>query len=166
MQSKFNAMWAAKLGLKTFDTEMFRDLVTLMEKTPVDYTVFFRELSYIPDSIEPIIKSFYKEADETLLQQWTQWLEKWHSLVSVDQDIVEVSQRMKQVNPKYTWREWLVAPAYQQAMNGDYSLVHELQEVLTNPYDEQSKEVEDKYYALRPQEFFHAGGISHYSCSS
>ena len=61
---------------------------------------------------------------------------------------------MKQTNPKYTWREWLVVPAYQQAMGGDYTLIKELQEVLGRPYDEQSKEVETKYYRLRPKEFF------------
>ncbi len=73
---------------------------------------------------------------------------------------------MKRVNPKYTWREWLVAPAYQQAMEGDYTLVRELQDVLTNPYEEQSQEIEDNYYRRKPQEFFEMGGVSHYSCSS
>jgi len=51
-------------------------------------------------------------------------------------------------------------------MTGDYTLVKELQEVLSCPYDEQSKEVEDKYYRLKPREYFSAGGVSHYSCSS
>jgi uncharacterized protein YdiU (UPF0061 family) len=73
---------------------------------------------------------------------------------------------MKQTNPKYTWREWLVVPAYQQAMQGDYTLVKELQEVLNHPYDERSQDIEDKYYRLKPKVFFDAGGVSHYSCSS
>jgi uncharacterized protein YdiU (UPF0061 family) len=60
----------------------------------------------------------------------------------------------------------LIAPAYQQAMQGDYTLVKELQEVLSYPYDEQSQDVEDKYYCLRPKAFFNTGGVSHYSCSS
>jgi len=38
--------------------------------------------------------------------------------------------------------------------------------VMTNPYAEQSKEVEDKYYRLKPSEFFAVGGLSHLSCSS
>lgn len=70
------------------------------------------------------------------------------------------------MNPKYTWREWLVVPAYQQAEQGDYSLIHELEEVLQDPYGEQSSQVEEKYYRLRPLEFFASGGVSHYSCSS
>lgn len=73
---------------------------------------------------------------------------------------------MKQVNPKYTWREWLIVPAYQNASKGDYTLIQELQAVLANPYEEQSKDIEKKYYRLRPSEFMRAGGVSHYSCSS
>ncbi|MEM7469668.1 MAG: hypothetical protein AAF387_22690, partial [Pseudomonadota bacterium] len=78
----------------------------------------------------------------------------------------EISRQMKLANPKYVLREWMVAPAYQQAAAGDYALINELQDVLTQPYAEQSKDVEDKYYQLKPQQFFELGGVSHYSCSS
>ena len=73
---------------------------------------------------------------------------------------------MKLVNPKYSLREWLVVPAYQQAAAGNYSLIRELQEVMTQPYAEQTKDVEGKYYRLKPSEFFELGGSSHLSCSS
>ena len=73
---------------------------------------------------------------------------------------------MKRTNPKYTWREWLIAPAYEKADKGDYSLIKELQDMFNNPYDEQSSNVEKKYNRLKPKEFFNTGGISHYSCSS
>jgi uncharacterized protein YdiU (UPF0061 family) len=52
------------------------------------------------------------------------------------------------------------------AKNADYSLIHELQEIMTNPYSEQSQEIEEKYYRLKPSQFFAVGGISHVSCSS
>jgi hypothetical protein len=35
-----------------------------------------------------------------------------------------------------------------QATAGNYSQVRELQEVMTQPYAEQSKEVDEKYYRL------------------
>ena len=73
---------------------------------------------------------------------------------------------MKQTNPKYSLREWLVAPAYQQATEGDYAVVRKLQEVITRPYDEQSEVVEQEYYRLKPSTLFGVGGLSHYSCSS
>jgi len=37
---------------------------------------------------------------------------------------------------------------------------------MTQPYAEQSQEIEDKYYRLKPLEFFEVGGLSHLSCSS
>jgi uncharacterized protein YdiU (UPF0061 family) len=73
---------------------------------------------------------------------------------------------MKQVNPAITWREWLIAPAYEQAAQGDSGLIQELQGVFSHPYDEPSAEVAARYDRLKPREFFNAGGVSHYSCSS
>jgi uncharacterized protein YdiU (UPF0061 family) len=73
---------------------------------------------------------------------------------------------MQRINPKITWREWLIAPAYEKAAKWDYSLIKELQDVFSNPYKEQSEKLKSKYSALKPKEFFNAGGISHYSCSS
>jgi uncharacterized protein YdiU (UPF0061 family) len=73
---------------------------------------------------------------------------------------------MQRTNPNYTWREWLVAPAYQQAAQGDNSLVQELQALFSHPYDEQSAQMAATYDRLKPREFFNAGGVSHYSCSS
>jgi uncharacterized protein YdiU (UPF0061 family) len=73
---------------------------------------------------------------------------------------------MKQTNPKYTLREWHLVPAYQKAAEGDYSLIHELLEVMSDPYAEQSAETEAKYYQLKPMELFDIAGVSHVSCSS
>jgi len=166
MLEKMETMWASKLGLDVFDSELFNQLIKLMEQTSVDYTIFFRELSNVPEDISALNKSFYNDLTDALTEQWSQWLKTWRGLINSELSTEALSQQMKRVNPKYTWREWLVVPAYQQAMKGDYSLVRELQEVWNKPYDEHSVEVENKYYRLRPQEFLGAGGVSHYSCSS
>ena len=170
MNVEMEKMWAAKLGLDSFNSELFSELEALMMQTPVDYTIFFRELSSIPDDIEPLKKSFYRHSVE-LEEQWSEWLAKWQSVVGSStldssDSREELSKQMKRVNPKYILREWFVAPAYQQAAEGDYSLIRELQEVMTQPYAEQSEEVEKKYYRLKPVELFGVGGLSHYSCSS
>ena len=172
MQAKLEAMWAAKLGLEHFNKELLNELGGLMVQTPVDYTILFRELSNLPDDIAPLQKGFYQgpayQADpEGMDQRWSAWLTKWHALIdSQSGSRDEISQQMKRVNPKYSLREWLVVPAYQQAAEGNYELVRELQEVMTQPYAEQSQAVEDKYYRLKPSEFSELGGVSHYSCSS
>jgi hypothetical protein len=44
--------------------------------------------------------------------------------------------------------------------------VRELQEVMAQQYAEQTIDVEEKYYRLKPLEFFENGGLSHYSGSS
>lgn len=145
-------------------------MMKLMIDTSVDHSIFFRELSSIPEDITPLTKSFYGESihDDALMQRWMQWLEQWHSLVDVSTPQLReaVSKQMKAVNPKYTLREWLLVPAYQKATHGDYGLIHELQEVMNNPYDEQSKEIEEKYYKKKPAELFDIAGVSHVSCSS
>jgi len=187
LHTQMEKMWAAKLGLDldmgTWDNALFSELETLMMQTPVDYTIFFRELSSIPDDIGPLKKSFYNSSTQDtqwMDKPWTQWLEKWKTLLNSSCDTndrndanaraprsrEEISRQMKLVNPKYILREWFVVPAYQQATAGDYALIRELQDVMTQPYAEQSKEVEDKYYRLKPPEFFEVGGLSHLSCSS
>jgi len=183
MQVQMEKMWAAKLGLDAFHSGLFSELFVLMAQTPVDYTIFFRELSTVPEDIVPLKKSFYRAMNgaqaaspEEVDKRWTEWLTKWRSLIGIDSmpdsaaDRLRfrevLSSRMKLVNPKYSMREWLVAPAYQQAAKGNYALLRELQDVMTDPYAEQSKAIEDKYYRLKPPELFDVGGLSYYSCSS
>jgi uncharacterized protein YdiU (UPF0061 family) len=161
MEEKLQNMWALKLGLNKFNENLFNSLMSLMIETSVDYTIFFRELSSIPEDISKLEKSFYKELkDENIKKKWTQWLETWKLNVSVS------SKEMKAINPKYTLREWFLVPAYEEAKNDNYTLIHELQNIMTNPYDEQSSEIEKKYYIKKPLELFDIAGISHVSCSS
>jgi len=167
MQEEMEKMWANKLGLSIFNPLLFKELAMLMMQTSVDYTLFFRELSQIPEDIEMLGKSFYQDIghDGHLQNRWIAWLEAWHKQIeNTDKEIL--SQKMKTINPKYVLREWFLVPAYEQAKTGDYSLVRELQEVMTDPYAEQSKEIEDKYYKLKPSKLFDMGGVSHVSCSS
>lgn len=187
MHTQMQEMWAAKLGLSTLNTAphqtLLNELQTLMSQTPVDYTIFFRELSAIPDDIRPLKKSFYDDVRKRTLQgadthqmdtRWIEWFSKWKGCLNSDcaanahssSTIAEVSRQMKLVNPKYILREWLLLPAYQQATAGNYALIRELQDVMGDPYAEQTKEMEDKYYRLKPLAFFNVGGVSHLSCSS
>ena len=166
MQAQVQTMWAAKLGLTEYHPELFEKLMQLMTDSEVDYTIFFRELSHLPEDAESLKKSFYGKTSPQLDEQWQAWLTDWRGLVVTGGDVAEISTQMKQINPKYAWREWLIVPAYQQAMQGDYTLIKELQDVFSAPYDEQSQAMEDKYYRLRPKALLKAGGVSHYSCSS
>jgi len=170
MQARMIKMWASKLGWETLDILLFNELMKLMIETSVDYTIFFRELSGVPKDTAPLAKSFYGDSinNKALMDRWSQWLEKWRS--SVDLSTPELrdvlSKQMKAINPKYTLREWLLVPAYQKARHGDYSMIHELQEVMSKPYAEQSEEIEHKYYKKKPNNLFDLAGVSYVSCSS
>ncbi|GLQ00845.1 hypothetical protein GCM10007891_26980 [Methylophaga thalassica] len=187
MQMQLEKMWAAKLGLEDYNEALFSELISLMTLTPVDYTIFFRELSALPGDIGPLKKSFYGELNpaenginstspnsQDIEQHWSAWLDKWQTLVGIsDQNDGNatssreaISSQMKQVNPKYILREWQLVAAYKQAAEGEYTLLRELQEVMKKPYAEQSKDIEKKYYRLMPTELSDIGGVSHYSCSS
>lgn len=166
MENKMASMWAAKLGLQQYDHNLLIELLQLMMQTGVDYSLFFRQLSDIPKDISGVSKSFYNQPNSELTEKWNSWLSDWSSQCEQGGDVSEIINKMKQTNPKFTWREWRVVPAYQQAEQGDFALIYELQTVLSQPYHEQSDDIEDKYYHLRPREYFGAGGVSHYSCSS
>jgi uncharacterized protein YdiU (UPF0061 family) len=77
MQKKMQKMWRAKLGLTIFNATLLNDLIALMEQTPVDYTLFFRELSTVPNNIEPLKNSFYKPVSEEVNTHWSEWFLNW-----------------------------------------------------------------------------------------
>ena len=159
-------MWAEKLGLTDYNDVLVNELFQLMVQTKVDFTIFFRELCHIPDDLSLLKTSFYSSISPQVEERWQSWIQNWNALIRSNGDPAEIAKKMKRVNPKYTWREWLIAPAYQQAKQGDYALIKELQEVFSHPYEEQSQAIEQKYYRLKPNQYFNTGGISHYSCSS
>ena len=178
MQQELEAMWARKLGLGSYDTDLVNDLLQLMALSKADYTIFFRKFSAIPAALPAyspagipkhllsLKESFYLPSSEQLDSQWTQWLQRWRHPITNCGDPAVRSETMQRSNPKITWREWLIAPAYEQAALGDFSQIYDLQAVFSHPYDEPSQEVAAKYDRLKPREFFNAGGVSHYSCSS
>ena len=166
MNKEIENMWTRKLGLKSYDSALVNEMLQLMVQTKVDYTIFFRKLSNIPTQLSDLKESFYLPSSEQIDNKWISWLQKWREHIINRGDQNEISSKMKLLNPKYTWREWLITPAYEKAEAGDYSLIKELQDILDKPYEEQSPKVQRNYDRLKPKKFFNAGGISHYSCSS
>ncbi|MEO0460919.1 MAG: protein adenylyltransferase SelO family protein [Myxococcota bacterium] len=168
MMQKLGQMWTAKLGLAREDTALVEWLVALMQQTPVDYTMFFRELSNLPETMEPLRASFY-DAPADSDTGWSAWFRNWREALQLDDNArsaEKVAERMKAVNPTHILREWQLAPAYREAAHGDYRLIGELQAVMTQPYAEPDGDTPGNYYALKPAATFGLGGISHMSCSS
>ncbi|MFM7635003.1 MAG: protein adenylyltransferase SelO [Cyanobacteriota bacterium] len=163
MAQELDVMWARKLGLATCNAELVKELLQLLVNCRADYTIFFRRLSAIPEQIEAIQESFYQPGSQDLDQQWISWLQRWRQQI-VDPRTTAVA--MQRANPAITWREWLIAPAYEQAAQGDTTLIQELQVLFSQPYDTPSPQLAATYDRRKPREYFNAGGVSHYSCSS
>ncbi|TCD59429.1 hypothetical protein CWE17_01185 [Synechococcus sp. BS56D] len=166
MQQELEAMWARKLGLAIYDEELVSKLLQLLMASRADYTRSFRLLSAIPEQASDLHPSFYVPSSSELDQQWESWLQQWRTQLHANSTLEATSAAMRRVNPAVTWREWLIAPAYEQAEQGDHSLIQELQEVFSTPYEDLSAERAARYDRLRPRDLFNTGGLSHYSCSS
>lgn len=195
----FNEVKRCKLGLRSFhtvadsaDEKMWNELLALMYKSAVDYTIFFRELSKVhpDDAIEEAMEklqfAFYPPAITGAvvdMQAWNQWMDTY--LHRLQQDLVTSSatttsstaagsswseeQRinlMNTHNPKFVLRNWMSTMAYEAAERGDNTLVNEVQAVLEHPYEEQSEEVSRKWYQKTPQWAVQLPGVAFYSCSS
>ena len=166
MEEEMNLMWQKKIGLNFYNKELINNLFNLMIITKVDYTKFFRLLSNIPNNVNSLKESFYEPCSTNIETKWNSWLQIWKNSIDKSNNFNDISKSMLLVNPKFTWREWLIVPAYEKAEQGDYSLVSELQSIFNDPYDNKSLELEKKYDCLRPNKYFYRGGVSHYSCSS
>ncbi|MEC7518631.1 MAG: protein adenylyltransferase SelO family protein [Myxococcota bacterium] len=167
MAEELARMWASKLGLTSAEPGLVRRLFALMQQTGVDYTIFFRALSELPDTLEPLRASFYpaevREGDPVDEAAWVAWLDDWRAAVrSEARERAEIIAGMKAVNPKLILREWQLVPAYQRAASGDYDGVRSLQRAMTQPYADQ----DSPFDALKPSSAFGTGGVSHMSCSS
>lgn len=178
MAAALEAMWASKLGLPAYDAELVQELLQLLASSRADYTLAFRRLSALAadraagrgtamaEQLTTLQESFYLPSSAELEEQWSRWLQRWQGAITAGGDLAATAAAMHAVNPAITWREWLIAPAYEQAAQCDFSRIRELQALFAQPYAAPSPELAATYDRLKPREFFNAGGISHYSCSS
>ena len=166
MEQTLDEMWARKLGLNTADPALVQELLQLLVASKADYTLLFRRLTTLPTQAKELHDCFYLPSDSALNARWEAWLQRWSQRLNNEGNHTAAATTMQQHNPAITWREWLIAPAYEQAALGNTTLIQELQTLFSQPYSEPSANLASQYSRRRPRELFHAGGISHYSCSS
>ena len=169
---EFNRVFAQKFGLKELrgdDGDLINDVFALLQKAEVDMTEFFRMLARVdvskpsPDSLQ---SAFY--VDEKYMQcraEFAAWLARYATRVGEDgQPGNQRVMAMNQANPRYVLRNYLAQEAIDLAEQGDASLIHELLDVMRNPYHEQSGR--EKFAAKRPDWARKKAGCSMLSCSS
>ena len=178
----WQAAMAAKLGLKAFaadtDTALVQDLLGLLAEVETDMTLFYRHLAEIPAGTAddrpatetlaaPLMVALYRpdQATAAYLEHLGSWLDRYRARLRHDGlDDRERQQRMDAVNPKYVLRNYLAQLAIDDIAAGNFSLTHELLDVLRHPYDEQPGR--ERFAEKRPEWARHRPGCSMLSCSS
>ncbi len=175
------------------DKELIKDLFDLLSVVETDMTIFFRNLGLIdvkarknnnePREIAAKTKkdpvwftrpwadklkdAFYDPAQITpaYLDQLDAWLERYAR--SLESEALPENQRrkkMNRVNPKYVLRNYLAQLAIEKAEQKDFSMVHELMDVMRHPYDDQPGK--EEFAKKRPDWAKTKPGCSMLSCSS
>jgi uncharacterized protein YdiU (UPF0061 family) len=146
------------------------ELQSLLEKSEMDMTLFFRNLSHFEN--EEQFKSFLETSTYLSLElfqnhwdHWQEWLQRYElRLMKESLSSEQRVKRMNQINPKYVLRNYMAQLAIDAADKGDYSLIEELYVLLKKPYDEQPEM--QKWFAKRPDWAKEKVGCSMLSCSS
>jgi serine/tyrosine/threonine adenylyltransferase len=152
------ALMRAKLGLARAhdgDRELINDLLELMARQKLDWTIFFRALSgFGTDAAARDLAIDRAEFDA--------WGERYTQRLQAEQsDNAARRARMNRVNPKYVLRNHLAQAAIEQAeKRRDFSEIDRLHALLQRPFDEQPA---CEAYAAPPPDW--AKDI-HVSCSS
>ena len=185
-QDKTEQVFRQKLG---FDKEadvgddVWTSLEPLLRKSRVDWTVFWRQLTYVlrdypdlgssdyegmmtaledGDDLERSDRSpFYEALTPDLRRQWVSWLKQWRkALEAAGADGKQAFESMRTMNPKFVLREWMLVDAYTDAGIGEESSLLELHDLIQQPYDEGSDDQVKKYYRRAPERALTAGGTA------
>ena len=119
------------------------------------------------DDLLAIIKpAFYADEIEVdAAADIKNWLMQYRERLVRDGRPDEVRRKqMHAVNPLYVLRNYLAHEAIEKAEAGSYTMIHELQEVLRNPYTEQAGK--ERFAEKRPDWAKQQAGASMLSCSS
>jgi uncharacterized protein YdiU (UPF0061 family) len=162
LDAEMGAMWAAKLGVPEPDLAIVQDLLSLLEASETDYTLFFRRLADVTTADWRALGDvWYRPLAQDLAAAWDAWLARYLGAVRA---VPNRRDTMNAVNPLYVPRNYLVHQAIERATAGDPSGITELLEVFRRPYTEGAADA--AYAAKRPDWARDRPGCSALSCSS
>lgn len=134
--AKLAALWRAKLGLQTSESDdnaFIKSLLDGLASNRVDFSLFFRRLSSLkrddPSSDGPVRDLFI---DRALFDAWAiNYRQRLKREASHD-DVRKIA--MDSVNPNYVLRNYLAQIAIEKAEQKDFSEIEKLLKILENPF--------------------------------
>lgn len=127
----YQRFWLAgmrtKLGIdneEAGDEALIEELLGLMQKHRADFTNTFLALTFDRSELTPLGKSM----------EFTEWRKRWQARLGRNTSTVSPQQLMRTSNPALIPRNHRVEAALEAAVQGDYSVMHQLLSVLSNPY--------------------------------
>jgi len=179
METAVSATWRRKLGLdddvSAADVAKLWDygLEPLMRAAECDYVVCFRQLADVALAgdaatltddvlLAPLADAFYEPLDADARAKWADWIRAWRAATdALDGGVEDVARRIKAENPKYVLREWMLVEAYTAAKErDDFSVVRQLFEVATKPYEEGDDASAERWYRRAPDAALRRGGTA------
>jgi uncharacterized protein YdiU (UPF0061 family) len=180
---KTESMFNIKMGLPEdadAGEELWESLTSLLSSSRTDWTLFWRQLSYVvrdtddldSEDYEAMVKKlegnlgsesspFYEPLTPEIRREWLQWMKDWSDVLkATKRSSKEVYQQMKTNNPKFVLREWMLAEAYSSTAADDSSTLDELFQLIKYPYDEGSPQQIESYYRRAPETSSAKGGIA------
>ncbi|KAG5933325.1 hypothetical protein E4U53_001028 [Claviceps sorghi] len=159
---EYKRLMAARLGLRQLKNTDFDDLFSsaldTLEAYKLDFNHFFRRLSNVKLSDiasraareEKATFFFHKEGlnkEDEAREQLAKWLEKWRARIIEDwgDDGEQVSDArdqerqlaMKQVNPNFVPRGWILDNVIQRVEDGERDVLNRIMHMALNPFEDE-----------------------------
>ena len=161
--------------------DLWESLQGLLTSTRTDWTLFWRQLSYIMRDMGDLddtdyesmmkklegngegsdVSPFYEPLTSQQRKDWIEWITEWREILKVTKrPSEEIFEQMKSNNPKFVLREWILVEGYSAAARGDFSMITELHDLCKHPYEEGTSEQVAKYYRRAPDASIAKGGTA------
>lgn len=152
-EQRLASKMAKKLGILKDVQPRDRDLVSqwlrYLETEQLDYTLSFRDLANL---VENDADSNFFERTSAFHDFYQQWQKR---VQNQDLESETIKAEMNRVNPVFIARNHKIEQVIEAGLTGDFSLFHEMNEVLKKPYEEQ-EEFGSYKLAPRPEEVVQA----------
>ena len=126
-----------KMGLYTkqdYDKELYQEMLSALGSAKIDYTEFFRKLSRFNVDKSDILKSCIDT------KQLDMWLAKYRT--RLEKETLSQGKRQEKmllINPKFVLKNHMLQEAIEQAYKHDFTMINELLEIASAPFDEHDK---------------------------